>query len=271
MLVKNPAYKGQDKLIPVRCGKCEGCLKSKINDWAFRLEQEAKRSLHVHFVTLTYSPAYVPLTETLLHTLKKTDVQKFIKRLRKRHEKLKYFAVGEYGSRSHRPHYHLIIYNVSDETDIHSAWSINKEEIGGVHIGNTISDGAIPYTLKYMYKKSQIPQFKEDDRLHEFRLMSKKLGSNYLTSSAIQWHLNDLKNRQYVTTKNGIKVALPRYFREQLIELSGRHRSAFRNEDSVYMTSEDKDYRSLSSRVEQQKNLQRKFEKTRNQEERKKL
>ena len=169
-------------MLPVRCGKCEGCLKSKINDWAFRLEQESKRHLYVNFITLTYDPAHVPLTPTLLPTLSKRDVQLFFKRLRKlQRDKLKYFIVGEYGSRSYRPHYHAIIFGVQNPDHFEKAWSYRSDIYGSIHIGDSVDNGAIPYTLKYMYKKGLVPAFKDDDRLPEFRLMSRGLGDNYLT------------------------------------------------------------------------------------------
>lgn len=279
--IKTPSFEGayshdsndhqQNRMTPVRCGKCEGCLKSQINDWAFRLEQEARVSTYIHFVTLTYSPKYVPLSENVLPTLSKPDLQKFVKRLRKKYPKLKYFAVGEYGTKSYRPHYHLIMYNVNDADDIRQAWTLHKEEIGGVHIGDDVTNGAIPYTLKYIFKKGQVPAFEQDDRLPEFRLMSKKLGINYLTKATIKWHLTDFKNRQYVTTNNGIKIALPRYFREILLKINGKPRHWYTSDQATYMTRDDDDYRTLESRVQTRKNNQEKFRIKRNQEQRKKI
>lgn len=275
IMIKNPDYqiKGYERMLPVRCGKCEGCLKSRINDWAFRLEQEAKRSLFVHFVTLTYSPKYVPLQPSLLPSLSKKDCQKFLKRLRKMHPdaNIKYFICGEYGSRTYRPHYHAIFFNVPERDSFDKAWSYRGQPIGNVHTGDSIDDGAIPYTLKYMYKKGLVPAFDGDDRLPEFRLMSQRLGDNYLSPAVIKWHLTDLKNRQYVRFKCGIKVAMPRYYREKLIALSGKPASIFRNNESVFMTSEDDDYRTLELRVSVKKKVIRKFQKERNQINRKKI
>ena len=282
MLIQNPAFKGlkpgkstEDRMITIRCGRCEGCLKSKINDWAFRLEQEGRHALHVHFVTLTYSPASVPLTDSLLPTLKKKDVQNFLKRLRKNqnHGNLKYFAVGEYGANTYRPHYHIILFNCDDENDIYKAWSKNGEALGTCYIADDISNGAIPYTLKYMYKKGLVPAFKSDDRLPEFRLMSQKLGIQYLTPETIKWHLKDPKERMYVHMKNGIPVAMPRYFREKLIKISGRSRKAFIKDDDEadYLTHDYKDYRTLESRIQKIKTDQSKFDRKQNQEKRKKL
>lgn len=279
IMITNPAFEGkkcgshtQDRTIPVRCGKCEGCLKTNINNWSFRLLIEAKRSTSVAFVTLTYSPEFVPLTDSLLPTLSKTDVQKFFKRLRKStRNKLRYFVVGEYGSHSYRPHYHLILFNTESRRSIENAWMVQGNPIGNCHIGDSIDNGAIPYTLKYMYKKGLVPAFSEDDRLPEFRMMSKKLGSNYLSKEIIEYHLKDLENRQFVVN-NGYKLAMPRYFREKLIEYSGRPKEAFRPKDqSVFMTEDDDDYRTLKSRVDNIKRRQKKFENDRNQINRKKI
>lgn len=277
--IKNPSFYSdksysQDKMISVRCGSCEGCIKSRINDWAFRLEQEAKIASSVFFVTLTYSPEYVPLTAAGLPTLSKRDVQLFMKRLRKLQEnaKLRYFAVGEYGSRTYRPHYHLILFNVEQRKQIFNAWSKENCVLGGVHIGHSISDGAVPYTLKYMYKKGLVPAFDGDDRMPEFRLMSNKLGANYLTPAMKKWHLKDLENRLYVQFRSGIKVAIPRYYREKLIEMSGKPKSLFNKSDqSIFMTHEDDDYRTLKSRLDKKKRDQAKFIYKRNQVKRDKI
>lgn len=43
-------------------------------------------------------------------TLRKRDVQLFLKKLRKAGFKVRYFAVGEYGDQTWRPHYHLAIF-----------------------------------------------------------------------------------------------------------------------------------------------------------------
>ena len=119
-----------------------------------------------------------------------------------------------------------------------------------------------------MYKAGLVPAFDLDDRLPEFRLMSRGLGDNYLTPNMIKWHLQDLKNRQYATFKSGIKVALPRIYRDKLIELSGKPKFLFRNDESVFITQDDDDYRTLSSRIENAKTRHKMFEKSRNQQNR---
>ena len=111
-------------------------------------------SYTAYFVTLTYNTEKVPITRNGFMSLHKKDLQDYFKRLRKISSlKLKYYAVGEYGSKKMRPHYHLILFNAMPENII-SAWRLNGLEIGTVHIG-TVNEASIGYTLKYMCKESK--------------------------------------------------------------------------------------------------------------------
>lgn len=60
------------------------------------------------FITLTYSDEFLPEYGTLV----RKHLTDFFKRLRKSLEpkKVRYFAVGEYGDLSGRPHYHVILF-----------------------------------------------------------------------------------------------------------------------------------------------------------------
>jgi hypothetical protein len=210
---KKEQIKGEH--IPFPCGKCPPCKKRRTSGWSFRLVKEGERSLSALFLTLTYDTQYVPITENGYMTLKLSDLQKFFKRLRKlENEKLKYYAVGEYGSTKKRPHYHVILFN-ANPNNIERAWALNNKSIGTYHIGD-VSDASIGYTLKYMSKKSQIPMHNNDDRKKEFSVMSKGLGSNYLTKNMINWHKMDLEKRMYVPIKDGKKIAMPRYYKDKI-------------------------------------------------------
>ncbi len=72
-------------------------------------------------MTLTYDDEHLPIndyvdSDGVIHgkpTLRKRDVQLFLKRLRKNYKydnHIKYFCCGEYGGKTFRPHYHLIIF-----------------------------------------------------------------------------------------------------------------------------------------------------------------
>ena len=60
------------------------------------------------FITLTYNPENLPPDGGL----RKSDFQKFIKRLRKaiHPNKVRYYHCGEYGDNTNRPHYHAILF-----------------------------------------------------------------------------------------------------------------------------------------------------------------
>lgn len=143
-------------------------------------------------------------------TLCLSDVQKYFKRLRKACPTtgIRYFLVGEYGTQRERPHYHAIIFNCPYQPIIDN-WSL-----GSVHIGN-VSGQSIAYTLKYMMKEGKIPKHKNDDRKPEFRTMSKGLGETYLTPEMVRYHRLHT-DRLYATIEDGIKVPLPRYYRERI-------------------------------------------------------
>lgn len=191
-------YNGQEQdgnPFPVPCGKCPECLTRRASGWSFRLMQEEKVASSAQFITLTYDTAHVPITAGRM-SLRKRDVQLFFKRLRKSQEQLlrgtpttatpddrpiKYYAVGEYGTKTFRPHYHILLFN-ADRSLIQSAW-----QLGSTHYG-LVSGASVGYTLKYMCKPRRIPQYIGDQRVPEFSLMSKGLGKSYLTDKIRDWH-----------------------------------------------------------------------------------
>lgn len=201
--------------ISAPCGKCPNCYKRRVSQWSFRLMQEEKRSTSAHFITLTYDTSHVPITDKRYMSLDKRDTQLFFKRLRKCPEnissKIKYYCVGEYGGKTERPHYHIILYNAAIET-IQRAW-----QLGSVHYG-TITGASIGYTLKYISKRGNIPKHNNDDRKPQFGNMSKGLGANYLTESMKLWHHADKLTRMYCNLKDGKKIAMPRYYKNKIYE-----------------------------------------------------
>lgn len=104
----------------VPCGKCVLCKKKSIGVLKARntLEFCSSKSMPF-FVTLTFDDASYPFD---LSRESQTDIfQKFIKRLRRFCQyrelstKFKYFAVSEFGSKSHRFHYHIIFYHIDPQ------------------------------------------------------------------------------------------------------------------------------------------------------------
>lgn len=167
--------KKSNRSIPVPCNKCAVCIKRRISGWVFRLQQEEKKSESAYFVTLTYNDKFLKGSPDGLMTLCKKDLQDYFKRLRKlSSRKIKYFAVGEYGTEGDRPHYHLILFNASPENII-KAWSLDGHGLGHVHFGD-VTGASITYSLGYLHKR-HLARYEGDDREPEFGLMSKSLAA----------------------------------------------------------------------------------------------
>lgn len=230
----------------VPCSRCPVCLARKGSEWSFRLRCHDRQVMSAYFLTLTYDTAHVPLKGGYC-SLRKRDVQLFFKRLRRDHERagryfldepIKYFAVGEYGGTSWRPHYHCIVFNACLDLFVDAEGC--KEllffgfdgrrpvfcpqwRMGHITVGK-VNAASIGYTLKYMLKRGKVPAHKNDFRQPEFRLMSKRLGANYLSKSMIQWHKDDLDTRMYVPIEDGKKISMPRYFKDKIYTKEERER-----------------------------------------------
>lgn len=110
----------------IPCGQCLDCRIAHSKEWAVRCMLESKYHNNNWFVTLTYDEYSLPRKEFIcpenglymqVPYLVKADVQKFLKRLRKRlygskKGELRYFLCGEYGDTTYRPHFHLILYGL---------------------------------------------------------------------------------------------------------------------------------------------------------------
>jgi hypothetical protein len=211
--------KGWIKPVDVPCGKCPPCKRRRVNSWVFRLNQQDKISTASHFITLTYDTRYIPISSNGFMTLQKRDLQLYWKRLRKsiktsfpdRDIKIKFFAVGEYGSKRSRPHYHAIVFNVPDVELFSKAW-----QLGSVHVGR-VSGASLAYTCKYIDKPSRIPMHSRDDRVPEYSTVSNGIGKNYLTDAIKKYHKADI-TRNWVRSDYGTKIALPRYYRDKIYD-----------------------------------------------------
>lgn len=198
-----------EREIMVPCGKCLGCLTARRNQWTFRLMQEERVSKSSMFITLTYSDKFLPLIGNN-PVLKKSDFQNYIKRLRKVNQKLRYYAVGEYGTRTERPHYHAIMFNAKKK-DAVEKWRSSDEEIGNVFIGD-VNQASIHYVTGYLVNNKLD---KNDPRESPFSLMSKGLGSNYV-DIAREYHQENVELQ--VTFPDGKKINMPRYYKDKFFE-----------------------------------------------------
>ena len=150
--------------------------------WSLRIHHEKQSYEQACMVTLTYDEENCP------NEISKDHLQRFIKRLRKGSKKegfeapaFKYFACGEYGSTTRRPHYHAIILG-ADFLGGKYSYRIDERLYGNKYVESKWGYGAISicdysmstscYVARYVAKKVGDPD--------SFRLMSRGLGKDFL-------------------------------------------------------------------------------------------
>lgn len=207
----------QNKLVP--CGYCSKCRRSKVLGWVFRLVTEMRSSSTAAFFTFTYKDKELVWTD-YGPTLYKKDFQDFMKRLRKSQNKIsnlkiKYYACGEYGGKTERPHYHAVMFNVHESLQLpvlmESIWQKGQVDCSPLNMAR------IKYVCKYVMKNHNKTQL-----ANEFSLMSKGIGKDFLTPANIKY----FKERElpYLMDEHGSKWPMPRYFAERIHDPEVRER-----------------------------------------------
>ena len=145
--------------------------------------------------------------EDLPGDLRKRDLVNYFKRLRRDGAVFKYFAVGEYGEKYGRPHYHAIIFGlgVKDER-LKENWPFGFIKTGTVTVDSCM------YVAGYIQKKLSGLKAKlaYGDRQAPFSIMSKGLGFDWMESNS------KLLVDKVGLTLNGKPMSLPRYYRKKL-------------------------------------------------------
>lgn len=211
--IPDPKHKGLYMEVP--CGKCLHCRLQKTREWTTRLLHESAYWKDCVFVTLTYAPENLPVSNCGKPFLVKADLQKFFKRLRfnlSHDEKnIKYFACGEYGDHTQRPHYHAIIFGlgVSDYNTLLDCWNLGHIKVGSV------THDSIQYVTGYVRKKLSGKKL-QDERgcpvaggVPEFQLQSRGLGLDYAMDDTERICSHGI-------TVNGQHVSIPRYYAKKI-------------------------------------------------------
>lgn len=151
--------------ICVPCGHCTLCKEKKVNSFVKRILYESFcYNYKPLFVTLTYNDKSLPSDGVSLR-----DCQLFLKRLRVNLHRggyvqhIRYVLVSEYGKRTHRAHYHAILFGlpVVDDRDMRRFEDIlNKSWPLGFTMARQIDMSDIRtayYTTKYLRKDCAVP------------------------------------------------------------------------------------------------------------------
>lgn len=231
----------------IPCGKCDSCRIARSRQWALRCVMESLYHDQNSFITLTYNDENLPpcnheaanfetgelCEESFIHSLKRKDVQDFLKRLR-RHEEyhnsvnnIRYFGCGEYGPKNYRPHYHIILFGFYPRDLVpfkknHLGQIVYRSPLleklwgkGFVSVGECNFETAA-YTARYITKKflgSSHDIYQILDYVPEFSMMSLKpgIGSQYYHD-----HKDDIYKFDELILNRGLDKSIkgkpPKYF-----------------------------------------------------------
>lgn len=219
----NPNGAYSDLRVELPCGRCIGCRLERSRQWAIRCMHEASLHDENSFITLTYSPEQLPEGETLVLS----DMQKFIKRLRKSYsdKKIRYFACGEYGDNFKRPHYHVLLFGFrfdDEEVLCKGSYELRRSDelerlwpFGFCSIGDVTFESAA-YVARYCLKK--ITGEKADEhyqgRQPEFTTMSRRPG---IGRDWLQKFESDVYPSDEVVVRGKHVCRPPRYY-DQVLE-----------------------------------------------------
>lgn len=233
--------------IEIPCGKCESCRLTYSKEWMQRCMLEQRAWKYNEMLTLTYDEEHVPKTQGTdlttgvvdeVNTLRKKDVQDFMKRLRKywsthyNEDNIRFFMCGEYGEKYGRPHYHMLMFNFNvrdkkfykkSQKGFDMFHSQIIEDIWGKgHIElNAISPESCAYVARYVLKKQKGKNSKEyyeiQGKVPEYTNCSRMPGIGY-------YYYQDNKEKIYeydkinLVNNKGLQTLKPAKYYDRLYD-----------------------------------------------------
>lgn len=243
--------------VHIPCGQCKGCRVDRSKEWANRMMMEASYYERNCFITLTYDDEHLPWSkyyaegdpiERRFHTLKKKDFQDFMKRLRDRvsvydphtgkvldYSKVRFYACGEYGTESTRPHYHAVIFNWCPDDlryhthdlrgyNLYTSETLSQLWPKGYHYVGFLNWQTCAYVARYVTKKlgQDFANFYRFFHIEpEFSLMSRKPGlarRYYDEHKDVIYQDDKTPIISLSTIDGGLNFDSPRYF-DSLLEV----------------------------------------------------
>lgn len=205
------------QLVELPCGRCIGCRLARARDWATRCVHESRMHSENAFLTLTYA--------TAPQSVSVRDLQLFFKRLRHYSKReFRYFAVGEYGEKLSRPHYHVLLFGMdfpdkyfwkqSGEHRLYrsplleQAWTQGHSTTGGVTSESAMYVAA--YGIKQVRGKRAVKHYA--GRQREFCVMSRRPG---LGRAWLDRYASDVFPVDFVVLPGGRRCGVPRYYSDR--------------------------------------------------------
>lgn len=151
--------------ISLPCGQCQGCRATRAGEWAIRMVHEAQGHTVNLFLTLTYDEDHIPAD----HSLNYKHLQSCWRALRKAGFKFRFFACGEYGEKTSRPHYHACAFGLDlpdlrpygglrDSGQLYTSEILDRCWAQGACKVGYFSPQTAGYVARYVMKKRTGPQ-----------------------------------------------------------------------------------------------------------------
>ncbi len=201
----------------VPCGQCMPCRINKGRLWSARiLMEQAWNPNYSLFFTFTFEDVNLHITHgddgAPVSTLNKKHFLTWINNVQRITGKFRYYAIGEYGDYSFRPHYHMAVFPLK-HTKTHligDLWSL------GFHTVSELNHERARYLANYTTKKLTKDT---DERLQrnqepEFRTSSR---SPPLASACV-----DILHAHYTRSPNAIALLKVRGDVERLIRFDNK-------------------------------------------------
>lgn len=241
------------------CGRCDPCTAKRRELWTHRVMLEAAQHSDNCFLTLTYADAKLPLTANGKMTLEPSDLRNFWKRLRLAIYplRIRYYAVGEYGDRTERPHYHAAVFGLP--TCVHGMSRFRKFADGSIRCcarctqlqaiwehgtiyAGSLEQSSAHYIAGYVTKKmTRTDDPRLDGRWPEFSRQSLKPGIGFsamheVADAILRYDLDIPTALQH----GRLKRPLGRYLRAQLSKMTGVQVPQVINEEMLLLLQNSK-------------------------------
>lgn len=231
-IVFNKSDGYNDMPVSVPCGRCIGCRLERSRQWAMRCLHEASLRKYNSYITLTFNDENINKNKSI----QLRDIQLFMKKMRKRYGKMRFFACGEYGENTRRPHYHVLIFGFdfkdkkfhtkSKGHNLYTSKSLNKIWPYGFALIGDVTFESAAYVARYIVKKALGPNIPKNCYVDietgemieglepEFVTMSKKPGIGMKWLRRFRQEVYD--NGDDFVVINGKKMKPPKYYDKML-------------------------------------------------------
>lgn len=263
LYIKNTPKSPEDSPLELPCGHCILCRQEHARQWAIRITHEAQLHEENSFITLTYSDNTAPKDGNLNYS----HLQKFWKRLRKELGPLSYYAVGEYGDKTNRPHYHACIFGhaflknrvIIRETPtllwtsptLYKAWGMGNVSVGALNFQTAVYTASyvtkkLGYQKRYVQLDVDTGELKDMIQPRAFMSLNPAIAKNWLAQYGKYVYDYD----QVVI--NGKPQKPPKYYDEWLRKTNEQHHKSIkekRTQQAVKRTPEENRARAQNARA----------------------